>query len=237
MRPEYNIYCDESCHLMHSDGNIMVFGAIWCPKNKRQEIFKRMREIKAEFGFKPVFEVKWHKVSPAQIEFYLHLANYFFDDNDLHYRALIVPDKRKLDHETFHQTHNEFYYKMYFDLLKVILDPLHSYNIYMDIKDTQGGTRVEKLQEVLRNNQYDFRKQIIRQVQQVHSQEVEILQLTDLLTGAIGYLHRGLTTNRAKVKIVEKMQSRSGYTLLRTTLYKEEKMNIFIWKPREQNNE
>lgn len=237
MRPEYNIYCDESCHLIHSDGNIMVFGAIWCPKNKRREIFDRICEIKTEFGFSPTFEVKWHKISRAQEELYLNLVNYFFDDDDLHYRALIVPDKRKLNHDNFHQTHDEFYYKMYFDLLKVILNPLHSYNIYLDIKDTHGSTRIEKLQEVLRNSQYDFHKQIIKQVQQVHSHEIQILQLTDLFTGGIGYLHRGLTTNTAKLKIIEKMQSRSGYTLLRTTLYKEEKMNIFIWKPREQGND
>lgn len=235
MRQSYNIYCDESCHLMHSDGHVMVFGGIWCPKNKHQEIFERIREIKAEFGFKPTFEIKWHKVSPAEVEFYIHLVNYFFDHDDLHFRALIVPDKRKLDHEAFGQTHDEFYYKMYFDLLKVILNPLHSYNIYLDIKDTKGGERVRKLEEILRNNNYDFQKQIIQGVQQVRSNEVEIMQLTDLLTGAIGYLHRGLITNSAKVKIIEKMRSRSGYSLLRTTLYKEDKMNVFVWTPQTLN--
>ncbi len=52
----------------------------------------------------------------------------------------------------FNQDHDTFYYKMYFDLLKVILKPEFSYNIYTDIKDTKSQNKVEKLQDVLRNN-------------------------------------------------------------------------------------
>ena len=156
--------------------------------------------------------------------------NYFFDTDDLHFRVLVVPDKKNLNHEAFNQTHDDFYYKMYFDLLKVIFSPQSAYNIYIDIKDTKGQKKVEKLQDVLCNNQYDYHKQIIRKVQQVHSHEVEILQLTDLLSGAIAYLHRGLSENSAKIALIDKIKQRSGYSLKATTLLKEEKTNIFIWK-------
>ncbi len=237
MRTEYNIYCDESCHLLNSTSNVMVLGAIWCPLNKRREIYGRVREIKVAHGFKPDFEVKWHKVSPARADFYLELINYFFDDDDLHYRCLVVPDKQGLDHAMFNQTHDDFYYKMYFDLLKVIFNPQCAYNIYLDIKDTQGTAKVKKLLEVLCNNQYDFQKNIIRKIQQVHSNEIEILQMTDLITGAIGYAHRGLTTNQGKVKILKKLKARSGYSLLNTTLYREDKMNIFVWRGKRTTEE
>jgi len=232
MRTEYNIYCDESCHLQNDDSKVMVLGAAWCPKTVKEEVFGRIREIKIKHGFKPEFEIKWNKVSKAKTEFYVELINYFFDDDDLHFRALVVPDKKALNHEAFNQDHDTFYYKMYFDLLKVILSPVCAYNIYIDIKDTRGQEKVLKLQNVLRNNHYDYHNQIIRKIQQVHSHEVELLQITDLLTGAISYLHRGLSGNEAKVKIIDKIRSRSGYCLLKSTLYKEEKMNIFIWRPR-----
>jgi len=230
MKVEYNIYCDESCHLLNDDSKVMVLGAVWCPKDKKKEIFQRIREIKASHGFKKDFELKWNKVSPAKVDFYLDIVNYFFDTDDLHFRVLVVPDKKSLNHSAFNQTHDDFYYKMYFDLLKVIFSPVCAYNIYIDIKDTKGQKRVEKLQDVLCNNQYDFHKQIIRDVKQVHSHEVEILQITDLLSGAIAYLHRGLTGNSAKLKLIEKIKHRSGYSLKATTLLKEEKTNIFIWK-------
>ncbi|MBI4946132.1 MAG: DUF3800 domain-containing protein [Bacteroidetes bacterium] len=232
MRVEYNIYCDESCHLSHDDSKAMVLGAVWCPLDKRKEIFTRIREIKAKYNFKPGFEIKWNKVSKGRVDFYLDIINYFFDDDDLHFRALIVPDKKALDHSVFNQYHDTFYYKMYFDMLKVILSPHCAYNIYIDIKDTRGNNKVLKLKEVLRNNHYDFQKQIIKNVQQVHSSEVEILQITDLLIGAIGYLHRGLNENSGKLKIIERVRQCSGYSLKQSTLYKEEKVNIFIWKHR-----
>jgi len=164
---EYNIYCDESCHLENDGIHVMVLGAIWCAKEKKQEISKRIREIKSDFGLSPTFEIKWNKVSPAQKDFYLRLIDYFFSENDIHFRALIVPDKSVLNHERFEQTHDDFYYKMYFDLLKVILTPSNRYNIYIDIKDTRSQHKVEKLTEVLRSSSYDFDKTIINRVQQV----------------------------------------------------------------------
>ncbi|MEJ0054993.1 MAG: DUF3800 domain-containing protein [Bacteroidota bacterium] len=171
------------------------------------------------------------KVSESKVNFYLDLINYFFDDHDLHFRALVVTDKSALNHKAFNQDHDTFFYKMYFGLLKVILFPHSSYNIYIDIKDTRSQEKVEKLQDVLRNNHYDYHKQIIKKIQQVQSHEVELLQLTDLLTGAIGYLHRKMDTNKGKLKVIEKIRTRSGYTLLQSTLIKEDKMNILVWNP------
>lgn len=236
MRTEYNIYCDESCHLENDESKVMVLGAIWCLKDVKHEVFSRIREIKAKYGFKPEFEIKWNKVSMARNDFYTELINYFFDDDDLHFRGLVVPDKGLLNHNFFNQDHNTFYYKMYFDLLKVILAPHSGYNIYIDIKDTRGQEKVLKLQNVLRNNHYDYHNQIIRKIQQVHSHEVELLQITDLLCGALSYLHRGLQGNEAKLELIEKIRYRSGYSLLKSTLYKEEKMNVFIWRAREVSN-
>lgn len=232
LKLEYNIYCDESCHLQNDNSNVMTLGAIWCPSSKRKEIFDRIREIKQKHGFSSDFEIKWNKVSPAGINFYMDIVNYFFDDDDLHFRALIVPNKKELNHDYFNQNHDTFYYKMYFDLLKVILNPEFSYNIYLDIKDTRSQEKVTKLKDILRNNQYDFQKQIVKKVQQVNSQEIEILQLTDILIGAVTYLHRGLNTSSAKLELINRIKKRSGYSLYQSTLYKENKFNLFLWKSR-----
>ena len=56
----------------------------------------------------------------SKIDLYKDIVNYFFDDNNIHFRAIIIPDKSKLNHEAFNQTHDDWYYKMYFDMLKVI---------------------------------------------------------------------------------------------------------------------
>jgi len=230
----FNIYCDESCHLEHDRQQVMVLGAVWCPLAKSREIAVRLREIKQKHGLSPYFEAKWTKVSPAKTQLYLDLVDYFFDDDDLHFRSLIVPDKSKLCHDAFPgQDHDGWYYKMYFDMLKVIFRPDARYRIYLDIKDTRGAQKVAELHEVLCNDRYDFSKQVIERLQLVHSHEIEQLQLADLLIGAVSYLNRGLHGNSGKMSIIERMKKRTGYDLTRSTLLREEKMNIFRWQASE----
>ena len=169
MSQTFNIYCDESCHMENDHQKVMILGAVWCPLEKVREISIRIREIKRDHGMKSDFEIKWTKVSPAKLKFYLDLVDYFFDDDDLHFRALIVPDKSKLRHEVFRQSHDEWYYKMYFEMLKMIFNPESKYRIYLDIKDTHGAAKVAKLHDVLCNNMYDFSREIIERVQMVGS--------------------------------------------------------------------
>jgi len=229
----FNVYCDESCHLEHDGQQVMVLGAVWCPSEKAHEISTRLHEIKLRYGLKHDFEIKWIKVSPAKVDFYLHIMDYFFDDDDLHFRALVGPDKTKLNHVFFGQSHNDWYYKMYFEMLKSILDPKAHYRIYLDYKDTRGGSKVNKLHEVLSHNIYDFSRQIIERVQIVRSHEVEILQLADLLIGVVSYANRMLSANSAKLALVNRMRKRSTYKLTQSTLLKESKVNIFCWQATE----
>ncbi len=226
----YNIYCDESCHLENDKEKAMTIGGVWCPENKKDEIFKRIREIKQKHGLSSQFEIKWNKVSLGQLSFYMDIVNYFFDNSDLHFRVIVVPNKQELDHERFHQSHDDFYYKLYFDMLKTIFDPDCRYNIYLDIKDTRSQKKVDKLHEVLCNNHYDFKRELIKKVQQVRSHEVELIALADLLIGAISYLHRGITTSEAKLQLIERIKTRSGYNLTSSTLFRESKFNVFVWK-------
>lgn len=231
----YNIYCDESCHLENDQQNSMFLGGVWCSKNKTEEILKRIKEYKIKHGLKGNFEIKWTKVSPKKVDLYLDIIDYFFDDDDLHFRCLIVPDKKKLNHSKFNQSHDGFYYKMYFGMLKTILDPQEKYDIYIDIKDTQGTKKIKKLQDVLCNSLYDFDRKIVEKIQLVRSHEVGIIQIADILIGAISYNFRDLKTSEAKLKIINRIKERSGYSLKKTTLLKENKLNLFVWQANEEN--
>lgn len=229
----YNIYCDESCHLENDHQDVMVLGAIWCPSDSVRTTNTQIREIKKRHGLSSTFEIKWTKVSPGKRDFYLDLVDYFFQIENLHFRALVVPDKSKLRHKHFHQTHDTWYYKMYFDMLKIILEPDSRYRIYLDIKDTRSADKTAKLHDVLCNNFYDFERNIIERVQTVRSHEIELVQLADLLIGAVSYVNRGLRTNSAKTAVIEKFKMLSGYTLVKTNLLRETKVNIFVWHPGE----
>lgn len=233
----YNVYCDESCHLENDGINDMVIGAIWCPQSEVRKINRRIRDIKARNNVSEKMEVKWTKVSPAKIDLYKDLINYFFDDDSLCFRAVIVRDKSKLNHAAYNQTHDTWYYKIYFDMLKVIFSPDQNYEVYIDIKDTNSHKRAQRLKEVCSNSMYDFSRRIIKCIQPIRSKEVEIMQLVDLLIGAIGYANREFPADfqksSAKQEIIELIKNRSGYTLNKTTLLREEKMNLLAWDARE----
>lgn len=225
-----NIYCDESCHLENDNHSVMVLGALRCPLEKSREIAVGVREIKRKHSIKPDFEIKWTKVSPGKMAFYLDLVDYFFDHHDLRFRALVVPDKSVLRHDDFRQDHDTWYYKMYFLLLDVLVKTQCSYRIYLDTKDTRSGTKVAKLHEVLANNRHDYSRQIVSRVQTIRSHEVEMLQLADLLIGAVSYANRGLHKSEAKLALVERVREKSGYRLTSNTPRQENKFNVFVWR-------
>jgi hypothetical protein len=234
MSQTYNVYCDESSHLENDHKRVMVLGAIWCPLDKVHEISMRLREIKSRHGLPLDFAAKWTKISPAKTQFYLDILDYFFDDDDLHFRALIIPDKTKLRHRDFDQTHDDWYYKMYFELLKGVLDPKASYRIYIDIKDSRSEKKIRTLHDFLCAHVQDHKRKIVGRVQSVRSREVAILQLADLLIGALNYANSGNTGSSGKTAVVQRLAARSNYDVTRSTLPRESKVNLFVWKPREE---
>jgi hypothetical protein len=121
---------------------------------------------------------------------------------------------------------------MSFTLLEPIIDPTQRYSVYLDIKDTRSEVKRAKLEEILRSAKYDGSGNIVRRVQQIRSHESELLQITDLLLGAVTYANRGLTQSKAKVAIVERLRQRSRLTFCNTTWLREPKFNLLIWQAR-----
>ena len=103
-------------------------------------------------------------------------------------------------------------------MLKTIIDDRLNYEIYLDIKDTIGGTRVNQLREVLSNNAYDFDRKTIKRIQLVRSHEIELLQLADILIGAVMAENRGEIISNYKRAVIEKIKNRSGISLIKSTL-------------------
>lgn len=226
-----NIYCDESCYLEHDHKKYMVMGAIKCPKQERKQICIDIRKIKQKYGINKLQEIKWTKISHKKIELYKELINYFFDNNHLTFRAVIV-DKDKINHEKFNQTHNTFYYKVYYQLLCRVINPQKENYIYLDIKDTKSSRKIKELKKCLAYGMYDFNMKHVNNIQSINSRESELLQLCDILIGAIGYTNRNDDKKQnhslAKEMIVNLISNRSGYNLKQTTFLSEEKFNLFF---------
>jgi len=227
-----NIFIDESCHLEHDNLPVMCIGYIKVSQKNYHHIKENLKAIK-EKHYNP-FELKWNKVSPSRQELYRELIDYFFE-NPLFFRCVIIKYKQNLDHDQFNMgSHDNFYYKMIYYLLRLNNDPGTQYRVFLDIKDTRGREKLRKIDEVF-SNYYKGVSPFIY-FQHIRSHENVFIQLADLFIGAITYKARGehkkTDANPIKKFIVEYLEERSGYIIDESTEPWEEKFNIFDHQPR-----
>ena len=234
MGKTFNVYCDESCHLENDGIPVVAWGSVICEKRFVRDLSKKIRELKTEHGLRSDFEAKWIKISPAKKDFYLALVDFFLEDSRLRFRGLVAPDKKLLDHAVFNQSHDEWYYKMYFLMLRQIFAESNCYHVYLDIKDTNGGPKMRKLHDFLAREIRDPRRQRIKRVQQIRSHESELLQITDILIGSLTYANRGLDTSVAKREVLNRLRERLGKGALNeTSAFSSPKFNILLWQAQE----
>lgn len=229
---EYNVYCDESCHLVSNDSKYMLIGAVYCPKSKVKKVNEYIEHLKENYNISNKIELKWNKIDKKTEKLYLDIINYFFNNDDLKFRVIVI-DKTKLDHEKYNQTENEFYHKTYYEMLKYIIIPGNSYNIYPDIKDTNSYYYHQVMLDYLRIKMQDTNKKTIKKVQPIRSYEAPILQISDILIGALSYYYRNLSQNSVKLNIINEIKKLYQNDFDTSSYYSNTKFNIFIWRSRD----
>lgn len=222
----FNVYCDESGHLEHDEVNVMVIGGVAIDNEFRKKAYSDIKQIKIKYGIPIHREIKWTKVSKGELDYYKSLIDYFIENEQLRFRAVIVPDKTRLDHARFNQTQDEFYYKIYYDMLKKVLLNHDVIRVYIDIKDTNSSYKVEKLTKYL-NNTYTAHRNDVK-IMQIRSHENSLLQMADLLIGCVMYKNRNLTSSSAKLELVKYLESKINSSLNRTSYYSELKFNLLV---------
>ena len=71
----------------------------------------------------------------------------------------------------------------------------------------------------------------IKHVQEIPAENLSIIQLCDILTGAISHSYNNNYTNDENKEIVKKIEKNLGRTLSTKTSYDEQKFNIWPWAP------
>lgn len=215
----FNFYCDESCHLENDHKEFMLIGYVSCAYNQVKLHNSYIRSLKRKFGI--LSEIKWISLSKSGYPLYNDLIEYFFA-TDLQYRAIVI-EKSKMKHTEYNQSHDDFYYKMYFQLLNKRITPENNYNIYLDIKDSRSAKKVSGLRDFLNKNFLS-----VRTLQNIRSQESELMQLTDIITGALSYHLRGMNKVIAKNRLIDKIQHHSRVPLTKSTYVSNQKFNLFF---------
>jgi hypothetical protein len=229
----YNLYIDESCHLEHDGMPVMCIG--YTKINTEQYVVIKQEIKQLKLKYKSPTEIKWNSISFSRLPLYKALIDYFFE-SEIDFRCILVKYKKRLNHEEFNQgSHDNFYYKLIYHLLKYATNsPINHYKVYLDLKDTRGKQRLKKIEEVL-HNKYNGNSPFVL-FQHIHSDENVLLQLTDLFIGAITFknreLHASVNANKAKVQLLEYIEAKSGYSLDEGTEPWETKFNIFDHQPK-----
>jgi len=218
MNKTFNLYCDESTHLQHDGMPYMIIAYISSPYNEIKQHKEYLRFLKEKHKFKG--ETKWSAVSASQYLYYADLIDYFFS-TDLCFRSIIV-DKSQIDESRPGFSYEDFYFKMYYQLIHHKVSLAYHYNIYLDIKDTRSHKKLATLKEILKLNTS------IKSFQFIRSHESSLMQLTDLIMGAINYKLRGYNKVIAKNRIIEKIEQHSKVPITQSTPKNADKFNLFF---------
>lgn len=225
------IYCDESRQdLLHNKNSInennrySIIGGIWINGSLRENLknnIKYLRKKHDTYG-----EIKWQTVSNSKIEFYKELIELFFEyDDKVKFRCIVI-DAKKVNINKYHDSDAELgFYKFYYYLIYYWLKCDKDYYVFTDYKVNRKNNRIIELKEVLNNACHC---NCIKHIQAIDSNESLILQLEDVIMGAVGYKYNFGTQGKseAKNKIVKLIEERIGFKI-EGTPSTENKFNIF----------
>lgn len=229
---KYNVYCDESRHIEKDiKDRFMVVGGIFLPEDKEGENRTRINELRKKHNC--LGELKWNNVCPSRLQFYLELVDLFFTTPSLSFRCVVV-DKAMLRHDEFNQgSHEVFFYKTYYILLKKPICRINKCNIYLAYKDKFSGANGAELVRILRKK-FLFQNLIktINEPVIIPAKQSVFIQLVDLFIGAVGYQHNNYSSSKAKLAMCNQIcRHIAKPNLIFSSPYKDDfKFEIFILK-------
>jgi hypothetical protein len=231
----YDIFIDESCHLENDKIPLMCIGYVKVNRTFYSDYWEEMKSILNQFNQNS--ELKWNKFSNSRVELYKRLVDMFFK-NDIDFRCVVVKYKERLNHDDFnHGSHDNFYYKMIYYLLRPNDNKNENYRVFIDFKDTRGREKLTKIKEVFNN--YFYGESPFKLYQHLHSHDNLFLQLADFLIGAVAYKSRVelgdiQSPTLAKMEFIEYLEELSGFSLNEGTPPWETKFNIFDHQPKQK---
>ena len=231
----YHVYADESRQQAHP---CMLYGLLFIPRERAEQILRDECDRLRERHCWGTGEFKWEKVSLGKLHVYKEFVDIFFDNLDAEFRCLVV-DKSKIDYQTYHDNDRETaFYEFYFQALSRNLDSANQYLVFTDSRQNRQSNRLTDLKA--KTNYHWLLKgaqeNIVRNVEPRISKTESLLQITDVLLGAIGYDIEERMESPAKVEMVRHIAARIGCSRLREHLGKGSRFNVWKFRFPDETN-
>ena len=205
----YRVYADESRQQAHP---FMLYGLPLIPRGEAEEELRqecvRLRE-RHHWGSG---EFKWEKLSLGKLSVYKEFVDLFFAHAPAEFRCLVV-EASKIDYKAFHQgDHETAFYEFYFQALSRNLRLTDECLVFTDDRQNRQAHRLTDLKA---KTNYHWLTQgakanVVRNVEPRDSKAEDLLQIVDVLLGAVGYDVEGRAESPAKVELVRHIAGRVG---------------------------
>lgn len=195
----YHVFCDESRIVQDQ---FMVFGGIIAPARSVVSFNERLKQFRDKFGL--TAELKWTKVSRAKLPEYKEFINEFFRvcrRDVVHFRSVVF-DTHQFDYARFHQGDKDLgFYKFFYQFV------LHSFCKYavsdddrllMFFDERRSKTPLSDLKRSLNSGsrkKHGRLCDVVASIEPICSHESDILQVADVMMGAVGYHQNGRHLN------------------------------------------
>lgn len=216
----YHIYCDES---RQTQDRFMLLGGLILLASDENDMAERFRSFRQEREM--YAELKWTKVSGQKLTEYQAFVDIFFDvweQGRTHFHAMAL-DTQKINHRKYNKGDAELgFYKFYYQLLLRRFGDWYYDNkeeqrfiVYLDYRTTKY--KLGALQLILNRGmqkEYKARTKPFVSIEPLDSHHSEMIQLTDVLMGAIGFQKNGYhlrtETKEAKKLLAAYIAERAG---------------------------
>ena len=226
----YDLYCDESRQdLLVKKSSIDInnryvcIGGIMLKTEDREKLKLNIKELKEKYSV--YGELKWGNVSENKLDFYLELVDMFFNFNEIYFRTVII-DATEVDNDSYNESDHELgYYKFYYQLIIHWINARDEYYLFTDYKTNKDKFRLKELKRIVNRA---CNSQCVDVIQAIDSKESLLIQLQNVLMGAVGYkFNYGDDGNSlSKKKVIRRIEKYLEHEIM-TTSKSFKKFNIF----------
>jgi hypothetical protein len=238
---QHHVYCDES---QTSGARFTVYGGIILPAKNVGRVMEAVESIRFNRGM--FHEVKWEKVSRRDFDGYKALVDMTFDllsSRHMSFKSVVFDSHDRMYLRDRRHT-DEGFYKLYYYFLLHKFGPYaqtreHSLYVYLDERKT--NYKLSTLHTILNNGiamkWARLGPRVVKTVEPRTSHRSALIQLADVLMGAVGYQCNGLDrrtdASPHKVALAKHIAAKAGLkTLTVQTPWAKRDFEIWMFRPK-----
>lgn len=261
---EINVYSDES---RHRGERFLLLGGLWIRVDDIVLVENEIRQLRNNNGYRDSAgkwvdfhgEFKWTKVSDKYLHVYKDIVDLFFkllDKDKIRFCAMLI-DTHNPAVQKYDNIKRDGYFKLLYQLYLHNCKVPGLYKIYPDkITNPQHKINLRKLQIALDKSlakkfaelvpQENRPEYYVQSITPVDSKKTQILQIVDVIIGAIGYFQnrhfQRSGAKRAKVELMKHVFNKLIYSGTikisgkKFMVARSTRFNIWLFRPKNKNH-